>query len=82
MYLCKSAKTSSRINALKWLGKSAVNNRCGDLLLFVSRDREMAEAAVALCMPSRYEIIVSTRKPLDSSNSSNMLCLIKMCEYH
>lgn len=81
MCLCKSAKTSSRINALKWLGKSAVNNRCGDLL-FVSRDWEMAEAAVALYMPSRYKIIVSTRKPLDSSNSSNMLCLIKMYEYH
>lgn len=68
MYLCKSTKASLRINVLKWVGKPAVNNRCGDLL-FVSRDWEMAEADVALCMPSRYKIIVSTRKTLDSSNS-------------
>lgn len=81
MYLCKSTKTFSRINALKWLGKPAVNNRCGDLL-FVSRDWEMAGAAVALCMPSGYKIIVSPRKSLDSSNSSNMLYLTQMCEYH
>lgn len=82
MYLCKSTETPSRINALKQLAKAAVNNRCGDLLLFVSRGWEMAEAAVALCMPSRYKATVSTRKSLDSSNSNNMLYLTQMYEYH
>lgn len=38
MYLFKSTKTSSKINAEKWLEKPAENNRHGHLFLFVSRD--------------------------------------------
>lgn len=61
MYLCKLIKTSSKINMLKWLEKLAEGNKRGDILLFVSRDYEMVEAAVALRMSNRCKVIFSTK---------------------